>query len=57
VDVVLRYQRVVNPAGMLSEDGVKALEQDAEMFREESPAYQAWIDGEFRQHGIKPPKR
>lgn len=53
----LRYQRVVNPAGMLSEEGIKALKEDAEMFREESPAYQAYIDGEFRNLGMKPPKR
>ena len=57
VDGYLRYRRVVNPAGMLSEDGIKALKEDAEMFREESPAWQQYIDGEFRAHGMKPPKR
>ena len=48
---------MVNPAGMLSEEGIKALRVDAEMFREESPAWQAYIDGEFRSRGMKPPKR
>jgi len=56
VDSWLRYRRVVNPAGMLSEEGVKALEKDAEMFREESPAWQAYMAGEMKQHGIKPPR-
>jgi hypothetical protein len=42
---------------MLSEEGVKALKEDAEMLREESPAWQAYIDGEFRRRGMIPPRR